>query len=78
MVGALDTALSQLAQDAPAVVVDTISPFTTTAVRVARPARRVPLRRHRQRLATVESILNLDRRAVGADQVLVTGAGSVS
>ena len=76
VVGTLDTALSQLAQDAPAVVVNTIGPFTTTAAQVARAC---PAGTHyvdiANELAAVESILDLDRRAVAADQVLVTGAG---
>ncbi|WP_167104773.1 saccharopine dehydrogenase NADP-binding domain-containing protein [Mycobacterium sp. DL592] len=76
VVGELDETLARLAQDAPAVVVNTIGPFTTTATQVARAC---PKGTHyvdiANELAAVESILDLDRRAVAADQVLVTGAG---
>ncbi|KDE99301.1 membrane protein [Mycolicibacterium aromaticivorans JS19b1 = JCM 16368] len=76
VVGDLDAALSRLAQDAPAVVVNTVGPFATTAAQVARAC---PAGTHyvdiANELTAVESILDLDRRAAAADQVLVTGAG---
>jgi len=75
-VGTLDSALAALAQDAPAVVVNTVGPFTTTAVTVARAC---PPGTHYVDVANeflaVKKILGLNREAAAADHVFVTGAG---
>ena len=39
VVGELDAVIAELARDAPAVVVNTVGPFTTTATRVVRALR---------------------------------------
>lgn len=76
LVGPLDSALAQLAQDSPAVVVNTVGPFTTTATAVAGAC---PAGTHyvdiANELSAVQQILELDGRATRAGQVLVTGAG---
>lgn len=74
--GSLETNLSLLAQDAPGVVVNTVGPFAATALSVGRAC---PPGTHYVDIANeftaVEDILRLDRRAAGAHQVLITGAG---
>ena len=76
VVGSLESTLSKLAQDAPGVVVNTVGPFTTTGVEVARAC---PPGTHyvdiANEFAAVENIVRLDRQAAARDQVLVTGAG---
>lgn len=76
MVGSLASNLAELAQDAPGVVVNTVGPFTTTAVDVARAC---PPGTHyidvANELPAVEAILGLDRQAAATGQVFVTGAG---
>jgi len=76
LAGTLTAALAALAQQGPAVVVNTIGPFTTTALAVARAC---PPGTHyvdvANELAAVKRVLELDREAAGADQVFVTGAG---
>ena len=74
--GTLGSALAGLARDAPGVVVNTVGPFTTTGVEVARAC---PPGTHyvdiANEFAAVENIARLDRQAAARDQVLVTGAG---
>lgn len=76
LAGTLNAALAELAQAVPAVVVNTVGPFTTTAPEVARAC---PPGTHYVDIANelwaTEAILDLDREAVGTDRVLVTGAG---
>ena len=76
LAGTLGPALAKLAQDAPAVVVNTVGPFTTTAPEVARAC---PPGTHyvdvANELPAVERVLELDRQAAAADQTFVTGAG---
>ncbi len=76
VVGTLGAALAGLARAAPAVVINTVGPFTTTAGAVARAC---PPGTHYVDIANefpaVEQILGLDRRAAAAGQVFVTGAG---
>jgi len=76
LVGTLTSALAALAQQAPAVVVNTVGPFTTTALDVVRAC---PPGTHyvdvANELSAVEKILGLDREAAAADHVFVTGAG---
>jgi len=76
VVGTLGSTLAELAHDAPAVVVNTVGPFTTTALEVARAC---PAGTHyvdvANEFSAVERILGLDREAAAADQVFVTGAG---
>lgn len=72
----LEAALVALAQDAPSVVVNTVGPFTTTAVQVARAC---PPGTHyvdiANELAATGAILDLDRAASDTARTLVTGAG---
>ncbi len=76
LAGTLNAALAELAQQAPAVVVNTVGPFTTTALHVARAC---PPGTHyvdvANELRAVERVLKLDREAAAADHVFVTGAG---
>lgn len=76
VVGTLDTALSGLGQAAPAVVVNTIGPFTDTAQRVIRAC---PPGTHyvdiANELAAVSGVLDLHEQAVATNRTLVTGAG---
>jgi len=76
LVGTLTSALAALAQQAPAVVVNTVGPFTTTALHVARAC---PPGTHyvdvANELQAVETILGLDREAADTGRVFVTGAG---
>lgn len=76
LVGPLDSALAGLGTDPPTVVVNTVGPFTTTALKVARAC---PPRTHYVDLANefwaTEEILNLDREAADTGRVFVTGAG---
>ncbi len=76
LAGTLTSALAALAQDAPAVVVNTVGPFTTTAVTVARAC---PPGTHyvdvANELRAVQKILDLDREAADTGRVFVTGAG---
>ncbi len=76
LAGTLTSALAALARQAPAVVVNTVGPFTTTALHVARAC---PPGTHyvdvANELQAVQGILELDREAAAADQVFVTGAG---
>lgn len=76
VMGSLDPVLSGLGTDAPAVVVNTIGPFTATALKVARAC---PPGTHyvdvANELPASEQILDLDREAADTDRVLVTGAG---
>jgi short subunit dehydrogenase-like uncharacterized protein len=74
--GALGTALSGLAQAAPAVVVNTIGPFAGTAPQVVRVC---PPGTHyvdvANELAAVSGVLDLHEQAVATNRTLVTGAG---
>lgn len=76
VVGALDTALSSLAQAAQAVVVNTIGPFTDTAPQVVRAC---PPGTHyvdvANELAAVSGVLDLNEQTVATNRTLVTGAG---
>lgn len=76
LVGTLESVLVELARDAPAVVVNTVGPFTRTAPDVAGAC---PPGTHyvdiANELPAAEAILGLDGQAVAAGQVLVTGAG---
>ena len=76
MVGSFGSALAGLARDAPGVVVNTVGPFTSTGVEVARAC---PPGTHyvdiANEFAAVENIARLDWQAAARDQVLVTGAG---
>ncbi len=76
LVGTLTSALAALAQDAPAVVVNTVGPFTTTALGVARAC---PPGTHyvdvANELQAVQEILDFDREAADTGRVFVTGAG---
>ncbi len=76
VVGALGTTLASLTQAAPAVVVNTIGPFTETAPRVVRAC---PPGTHyvdvANELAAVSGVLDQHERAVAANRTLVTGAG---
>lgn len=76
LVGTLNSTLAELAQDAPAVVVNTVGPFTTNALEVIRAC---PPGTHyvdvANELLAVEKVLELDREAAAANQVFVTGAG---
>lgn len=75
-VGSLDAILSELAVDPPAVVVNTIGPFASTAAIVARAC---PPGTHyvdvANELPAVQAILDLDREAADRGSALVTGAG---
>ncbi|HEX2913162.1 MAG TPA: hypothetical protein VH186_20335 [Chloroflexia bacterium] len=74
--GSLDSAFARLAADTPAVVVNTVGPFTATSLKVAQAC---PPGTHyvdvANELVAVENILKLDRQAAKTNQVLVTGAG---
>jgi len=76
LVGSLTSALAALARQAPAVVVNTVGPFTTTALDVARAC---PPGTHyvdvANELQAVQKILDLDREAADTGRVFVTGAG---
>jgi len=76
VVGALDAVLSRLAQEAPAVVVNTIGPFTETAPPVIRAC---PPGTHyvdvANELTAVSGVLDLHAQAVAANRTLVSGAG---
>jgi len=76
VVGTLDATLSILAQEAPAVVVNTIGPFTNIAPRVVRAC---PAGTHyvdvANELAAVSDMLDPHEQAVATDRTLVTGAG---
>jgi short subunit dehydrogenase-like uncharacterized protein len=76
VVGTLGLALAGLARDAPGVVVNTVGPFATTGVAVARTC---PPGTHyvdiANEFAAVEDIVRLDRQAAARGQVFVTGAG---
>jgi short subunit dehydrogenase-like uncharacterized protein len=76
MAGPLAAALAGLRRAAPAVVVSTVGPFTTTAAEVAGAC---PPGTHyvdvANELPAVEHLLGLDRRAAAKGQTLVTGAG---
>jgi short subunit dehydrogenase-like uncharacterized protein len=76
VVGSLEQVLTEVTRQAPAVVVNTVGPFTTTAAQVARAC---PAGTHYVDIANeypaVEAILALDRRAQAAGQTLVPGAG---
>ncbi|WP_425146972.1 saccharopine dehydrogenase NADP-binding domain-containing protein [Deinococcus sp.] len=75
-VGSLDAALAELAREAPAVLINTVGPFASTAARVARAC---PPGTHyvdvANELPAVQAILELDQQAKNAGQVLVAGAG---
>ncbi|CCH89145.1 protein of unknown function [Modestobacter italicus] len=74
--GSLDEVLARLAQEAPAVVVNTVGPFDETAVRVARAC---PPGTHyvdvANELAAVQAVLDLDAEAAATGRVFVTAAG---
>ena len=74
--GTLDAALIELQRAAPAVVLNTVGPFSASAVRVARAC---PPGTHyvdvANELRAAQDILDLDRDARDSGRVLVTGAG---
>jgi short subunit dehydrogenase-like uncharacterized protein len=74
--GSLETVLDELARNAPAVVVNTVGPFTTTAPQVARAC---PDGTHYVDVANeygaAASILDLHLAAAGTGRTFVTGAG---
>ena len=76
IVGPLDAALAQLTVAAPAVVVNTVGPFTATALKVARAC---PPGTHyvdvANELQAAQDILEMDRDAASSARTLVTGAG---
>jgi len=76
LTGGLDQVLSQLATARPGVVVSTVGPFASTAVRVARAC---PEGTHyvdvSNELSATRDVLALDRQAAATGRVLVTGAG---
>lgn len=76
LVGSLESALAELTRDAPAVVVNTVGPFTTTAPKVARAC---PPGTHyvdvSNELPAAQEILGLDREAADTGRIFVTGAG---
>ena len=75
-VGTLGSILAELAQVVPAVVVNTIGPFTTTAVDVIRAC--APGTHYvdvSNELQSIQQVLELDQKAAAANQILVTGAG---
>jgi len=76
LVATLDSALAELAGDPPAVVINTVGPFTTTAARVARAC---PPATHyvdvANELPAAQAILDLDDEAAATGRVFVTGAG---
>jgi len=76
LAGTLEANLAALAEAGPGVVVNTVGPFTTTGVAVARAC---PPGTHyvdiANEFAAVENILGLDQEAVAGHQVFVTAAG---
>jgi short subunit dehydrogenase-like uncharacterized protein len=76
VVGPLDQVLAEAGRETPAVVVNTVGPFTTTAARVVRA---LPAGTHYVDIANeypaLEAVFALDRRAQAAGQTLVPGAG---
>lgn len=76
LAGQLETTLAELARSSPAVVVNTIGPFTVTATQAARACRRGT---HYVDVANefpaVESILDLHDEAADCHRTFVTGAG---
>jgi short subunit dehydrogenase-like uncharacterized protein len=76
VVGSLDSVLECLAAAAPAVVVNTIGPFTDTAPRVVRAC---PPGVHyldlTNELPSVTAVIDLHDEAVATDRTLVAGAG---
>ncbi len=76
MVGSLDAALAELSQNAPAVVINTVGPFTGTAVKVARAC---PPGTHyvdvSNELPAVQAVLALDQEAKDTNRTFVTAAG---
>ena len=74
--GSLDEVLAQLTSAAPAVVVNTVGPFTETAVRVARAC---PPGTHyvdvNNELAATRAVLDLDAEAAATGRTFVTAAG---
>lgn len=76
LAGSLESIVSSMTADAPGVVVNTVGPFTSTGLRVARAC---PPGTHYVDIANefsaVDDILRLDRQAANAGQVFVTGAG---
>ena len=75
VVGSLESSLTQLAREAPAVVVNTVGPFTRTALQVVRacPAGTSYVDLSNEYPA-IDDVLRLDRQAARAGQVLVAGA----
>lgn len=76
LAGGLDQVLDQLVTARPGVVVNTVGPFTSTAVAVAHAC---PEGTHyvdvSNELAGAQDLLALDRQAAATGRVLVTGAG---
>jgi short subunit dehydrogenase-like uncharacterized protein len=76
LVGSLDDNLAAIAVDAPGVIVNTVGPFASTSLTVARAT---PPGTHYVDIANefsaVDDILRLDRIAEAAGSVFVTGAG---
>jgi len=76
LAGTLDLALAELTGDPPAVVINTVGPFTATGPKVARAC---PPGTHyvdvANELQAVQDILDLDREAADTGRVFVTGAG---
>lgn len=76
VVGSLSSALSQLGEDPPGVVVSTVGPFTITAPQVTGA---LPPGTHyvdvSNELASIEELLEQDAAAATKGQVHVTGAG---
>jgi short subunit dehydrogenase-like uncharacterized protein len=74
--GSLDAVLAALPREAPAVVVNTVGPFTATAARVARAC---PPGTHyvdvTNEFGSASAILDLHREAADTDRTFVTGAG---
>lgn len=74
--GSLDTLAAELARDPPAVVVNTVGPFTSTGATIARAC---PPGTHyvdvANELEAVQKVLDLDREAADTGRVFVTGAG---
>ena len=76
VVGDLDAVLAAVGREAPAVVVNTVGPFTATAVRVARAC---PPGTHyvdvANELPAAQALLDLDAEAAATGRVLVCAAG---
>jgi short subunit dehydrogenase-like uncharacterized protein len=74
--GDLDEVLAAIGQEAPAVVVNTVGPFTATAVRVARAC---PPGTHyvdvANELPATQALLDLDAEAAATGRVFVSAAG---